>query len=506
MSNKSLEVLIHATDNATKVIKWVAWNLQDFAKKNEATFRNMATAGTVAFWVLAVGINKTIDNANDLGESINAVKVVFKDGADELLKFGETADKTVWLSKRAFNQLATPIGAMLQNMGQDAKTASKNTVELAKRASDMASVFNTDVSDALGAISAGLRGETDPLERYGVKLNETAIKAYAMANGIGKANGQLTEQEKTTARIGLLMEQTSKLQWDFANTSDQLANSKRILNAQIENVSSTLGQAFLPIINSVMKEIAPLVEKVADWVKQNPELARNIIIATTAVAWLLAVVGAFGLAIPGIITGVSALGTALSFLAFNPIWAVITAIWLLITAGVLLYKNWEEVKLFANSMWLTVEYLFDQKVKSVKAKMEWLRDGVVGIWQGIKDSVTSIVDWMSNKINNILSSIKNAGSTIANMVWLGGNGGIDGARANGGPVRGWWSYIVGEQGPELFVPRSSGSIVPNGAISPSVSLSFGNVNLNNWQDASAFASMVSDVVVREVKNLLAGTI
>ena len=38
--------------------------------------------------------------------------------------------------------------------------------------------------------------------------------------------------------------------------------------------------------------------------------------------------------------------------------------------------------------------------------MEWFADGVVGIWQGIKDSVTSIVDWMSNKINNILSSIK----------------------------------------------------------------------------------------------------
>lgn len=38
-----------------------------------------------------------------------------------------------------------------------------------------------------------------------------------------------------------------------------------------------------------------------------------------------------------------------------------------------------------------------------------------------------------------------------------------GARAAGGPVSGGTSYLVGEQGPELFVPSSNGYIVPNGA-------------------------------------------
>ena len=38
-----------------------------------------------------------------------------------------------------------------------------------------------------------------------------------------------------------------------------------------------------------------------------------------------------------------------------------------------------------------------------------------------------------------------------------------GARASGGPVAGGLSYLVGERGPELFVPGGSGSIVPNGA-------------------------------------------
>lgn len=39
-----------------------------------------------------------------------------------------------------------------------------------------------------------------------------------------------------------------------------------------------------------------------------------------------------------------------------------------------------------------------------------------------------------------------------------------GPRAAGGPVSGGTSYLVGEKGPELFVPRQSGSIVPNNAL------------------------------------------
>jgi hypothetical protein len=34
-------------------------------------------------------------------------------------------------------------------------------------------------------------------------------------------------------------------------------------------------------------------------------------------------------------------------------------------------------------------------------------------------------------------------------------------RADGGPVAGNQPYVVGERGPELFVPRGAGTIIPN---------------------------------------------
>jgi hypothetical protein len=46
---------------------------------------------------------------------------------------------------------------------------------------------------------------------------------------------------------------------------------------------------------------------------------------------------------------------------------------------------------------------------------------------------------------------------------FGGGGGGVGARANGGPVEAGRPYIVGERRPELFVPRSAGTVMPSAA-------------------------------------------
>ena len=55
---------------------------------------------------------------------------------------------------------------------------------------------------------------------------------------------------------------------------------------------------------------------------------------------------------------------------------------------------------------------------------------------------------------------------------MGGSSGIlglfgIGGKAAGGPVSGGTPYLVGEQGPELFIPQSSGNIVPNGQMGSS---------------------------------------
>ena len=52
-----------------------------------------------------------------------------------------------------------------------------------------------------------------------------------------------------------------------------------------------------------------------------------------------------------------------------------------------------------------------------------------------------------------------------------------GPRANGGPVESGSAYMVGERGPELFVPRSAGAIVPNHSMAMAGATNITNYNI-----------------------------
>ena len=74
-----------------------------------------------------------------------------------------------------------------------------------------------------------------------------------------------------------------------------------------------------------------------------------------------------------------------------------------------------------------------------------------------------------------------------------------GFRATGGPVTHGGSYIVGERGPVLFVPNSSGTIIPNNEVGVNDGAGIGSVGDNiavtfnlNTIDASDFDSLLTD--------------
>ena len=70
---------------------------------------------------------------------------------------------------------------------------------------------------------------------------------------------------------------------------------------------------------------------------------------------------------------------------------------------------------------------------------------------------------------------------------------VSGARAMGGPVTSGRPYLVGEKGPELFVPGRTGGIVPNNQMGG------GGVTVNQTINLS---TGVSDTVRAEVLNML----
>jgi len=79
---------------------------------------------------------------------------------------------------------------------------------------------------------------------------------------------------------------------------------------------------------------------------------------------------------------------------------------------------------------------------------------------------------------------------------------LAGFRAEGGPVSAGSPYVVGEKGPELFVPSSSGSIVPNGAMGSSGGGS-GGVTVNYNIAAGVSRAELMPILEQERKRLKA---
>ena len=182
-----------------------------------------------------------------VNESANAVQKVFGPASDTILAFGQVSAQAAGLATSEFQQMSAVTGALLTNMGLDQDEAANASVRLTQRAADLASVFNTDVGDALGAVQAGLRGETEPLRRFGVSLDEASIKAKAVEMGLVGASGEMDKNARATAALELIYEQTSKVQGDFAQTSMDLANAQRIAAAEWENAKASFGTAAAPI-------------------------------------------------------------------------------------------------------------------------------------------------------------------------------------------------------------------------------------------------------------------
>jgi len=205
-------------------------------------------------------ISGTITQAKNLGESINAVNVTFGDSAEKIHEWGEQNARSFGISRQSFNSQVMPIAAMLKNVGFSMDEVADQSITLTKRAADMASVFNVEVSEALDAIQAALRGESDPIERFGVSVNAAAVESRALAMASKASADELTNQELMAARLAIVMEQTAQVQGDFAATSDQAANAQRIATATFQEAQAALGEAFLPALTLLAQGATKVLE------------------------------------------------------------------------------------------------------------------------------------------------------------------------------------------------------------------------------------------------------
>lgn len=212
-----------------------------------------AAAGVGALALLG---KAAFDSASNLQQATGAVESVFGKQADAVKAFAKGAADSVGLAQSQYSDLAALLGSQLTNMGRSTKEAAGETNKLISLGADLAATYGGSVADAVSAVSSILKGETDPIERYGVSIKQSDINARLAAEGLDKLEGSALKQATATAALSLLTEQSTKAQGAFAREADTAAGAQARLGAKIENAKAQLGEALLPVMTRVFTYLA----------------------------------------------------------------------------------------------------------------------------------------------------------------------------------------------------------------------------------------------------------
>lgn len=241
--------------------------LQD-AAKGLNSFRSTvvkvgaALAGAFSVRSLVDFAKTSVTAASDLSESMNAISVAYGKASGDIAKLGEDAASRLGVTQTAFNEAAVRFSAFADRVVGSGGDVAGFVDDITTRAADFASVYNIDVAEALQVFQSGLAGEAEPLKRFGVNLLQSEVQAYALREGIIGVGETMTETQKVQARYGLLLESTAKTAGDFANTSDGLANSQRILSANFSQMQALIGTELLPVFAALTGSLIPIVEEI----------------------------------------------------------------------------------------------------------------------------------------------------------------------------------------------------------------------------------------------------
>jgi hypothetical protein len=217
---------------------------------------------------LGAGIKKIVDLASDANETANVLEQVFgAAGAAQVKSWSETVANEVGRSQYQLQEFAGRLGAMIAPMVNSKSAAQEMGTTLSQLAVDLGSFFNATDEDALMALRAGISGESEPLKRFGIVMQDATLQEFAHAQGINKKISAMNVAEKTELRYQFILANTVNAQGDAARTSGGYANASKALGAALRDLGTEMGQAVMPKIERAIQFVLGGVRAFRDWAR-----------------------------------------------------------------------------------------------------------------------------------------------------------------------------------------------------------------------------------------------
>lgn len=195
---------------------------------------------------VVAGIAHVVELASSTVEAGNVLGEVFGPaGKSQVEAWSETMGQQLGRSKYALQGNVAALGAMISPMVGNAAKAQEMSQQFAGLAVDLASFFNASDDEALTALKSGISGESEPLKRFGIVMQDATLAEYAHAQGIHKKLSAMNVAEKTELRYRFILANTRKAQGDATRTIGDFANASRALGDHIKDVGISIGLKLL---------------------------------------------------------------------------------------------------------------------------------------------------------------------------------------------------------------------------------------------------------------------
>jgi hypothetical protein len=138
--------------------------------------------------------------------------------------------------------------------------AAKQAINLTTVGADLAATLGGKTDDAVAALGSALRGEYDPLERFGIALKASEVNARAVAMGLAESESDVSAYAKGQATLAIITERSAFAQGQFAREADTAQGQAQRASASMEDASAKLGESLLPIYTNIQKGISAVAD------------------------------------------------------------------------------------------------------------------------------------------------------------------------------------------------------------------------------------------------------
>lgn len=433
----STDVLIRLVADVTDLnkemssIKKQLENVENTTSKAGSTLTStFKKVGTVIAGAFAVDKIKDFTKSMiEASASVNALDSMF----EQTFK-GEQAQALELISKQAQEQgihvdrlkgtWASFYGTFRGN-GADANESLQLTSRYMELAGDASAYYDLTLEDVVSRLKSITMGNFEAGDAIGININATKLNAIATEK-LGKKWQDLNDTQKEFLLIDVAegIYENSGAMGQGSREADNWANVVANLQTVWERLLGTIGQPVLKTavgivqnLTSKLEALVPVVQNAGQYVQQLKDWFKEhetaISIVTASLGILTAGIIAFnvwlkaGAISTGIWNSVLAVGkgvvtafrVAMTF--FNStigIWTV--AIMGAVTVGILLYKNWDNVKAHLTKCW------------------EAIKSSAVQVWNGIKDFLQTCWEGIRNVFITIWGRIKNHNETLLNSITI----------------------------------------------------------------------------------------